>query len=695
MKDARRVLMVAATPFFSDRGCHIRIAHEAKHLRAIGIESTIATYGLGGDAPGVSIRRSFKIPWYRKTSPGPSWHKLYLDPLLALTVARAYASEKPDIIHAHLYEGLVVAWVARALARPFMGGTPPAPILFDYQGGLAAEMYEYVLKRYLFARFWRRLFSLLERALLKIPDAIVCSSVRGRDALIASYGTPKGRVDVVRDGFSSLSARGAAAIQTAPRRALDIPSGNKVAMYIGSMDSAKGVDALLDAVPGALARRPDTTFVFAGDGPLLAGYVKKYAPLVAARQVAFLGKVAYAEVPALLAQADLAVDPKKGSTESSGKLADYLAASIPIACADEGMARDAGALYLDRFERLPDLLSSPEIPRPKPRADFSWDAIVSNLVVAYKKAQEAAANRRRAPRRARSYAVGALVTVIFAALFFKYVSLGALFHAIASADPFLAALSAVLYAAIYLLRAYRLSLVSPVSSFIDNTILVSLHIFFGAILPARLGEASYPILIKHMHGVPYGKGISDLAYIRALDASNVLLVAPALIAYFAGYFGFWSLVGLLLAGEAAIVVLIRALAKMAHRLPKSLGKHAVSDWKLLWITSSISLALSLCMMAFGAALMSSLHVAASPATLVAGSALALIGGALPFQGLFGVGGIEAGWTLSLKSAGATAAASFAAGAGYHIVNFFFTAVFAAIAALASVARRRRHSRSNI
>ena len=41
--------MIAPTPYFSDRGCHVRIYEEAKALKARSHEVVIVTYHLGRD----------------------------------------------------------------------------------------------------------------------------------------------------------------------------------------------------------------------------------------------------------------------------------------------------------------------------------------------------------------------------------------------------------------------------------------------------------------------------------------------------------------------------------------------------------------------------------------------------------------------------------------------------------------------
>ena len=57
-KPMTRVLMLAPTPFFSDRGCHVRIYEEAAELGRRGVEVKIVTYPLGLDPPGIDVARA-------------------------------------------------------------------------------------------------------------------------------------------------------------------------------------------------------------------------------------------------------------------------------------------------------------------------------------------------------------------------------------------------------------------------------------------------------------------------------------------------------------------------------------------------------------------------------------------------------------------------------------------------------------
>ena len=67
-----KILVVAPTPFFSDRGTHIRILEEARALEKLGHKITIATYHIGRDIDTeiqttIDVRRIRRlIFWYHK-----------------------------------------------------------------------------------------------------------------------------------------------------------------------------------------------------------------------------------------------------------------------------------------------------------------------------------------------------------------------------------------------------------------------------------------------------------------------------------------------------------------------------------------------------------------------------------------------------------------------------------------------------
>ena len=113
MTKSLTVLHIAPTPFFSDRGCHMRIQGIVRALNKRGITSVVCTYNLGRDVEGVETVRTASIPGYTKLEAGPSAFKYLADILLFFKVCGLISSRKPDIIHAHLHEGALIGWAAR------------------------------------------------------------------------------------------------------------------------------------------------------------------------------------------------------------------------------------------------------------------------------------------------------------------------------------------------------------------------------------------------------------------------------------------------------------------------------------------------------------------------------------------------------------------------------------------------------
>lgn len=208
MKDPKRILMIAATPFFSDRGCHIRIFNEIKYLNKNEIDVELCTYHLGSNPQGLNplkIYRTINIPWYKKLTPGASPHKLYIDIFLLFISIKRYFKFKPNIVYAHLYEALVAGIIIKFLTFG------KAKVYFDCQGSLGQEMYAYTLHKKKFYKYFLPVFFGIEKLLLKFPDKIFCSSVNSYNFLIEKYGINRGNINLLEDGldpelFESISA---------------------------------------------------------------------------------------------------------------------------------------------------------------------------------------------------------------------------------------------------------------------------------------------------------------------------------------------------------------------------------------------------------------------------------------------------------------------------------------------------------
>lgn len=93
------------------------------------------------------------------------------------------------------------------------------------------------------------------------------------------------------------------------RRRLGIAAGDVVVQAIGRLIPVKGFDVLVEAHALAVRDRPDLRLVLVGDGEQRETLVRSAAQLGVADTVVFAGAAERAEIPALLASADIVVVP--------------------------------------------------------------------------------------------------------------------------------------------------------------------------------------------------------------------------------------------------------------------------------------------------------------------------------------------------------------------------------------------------
>ena len=319
-----KILNIVPTPFFADRGCHMRILGEIKALDNHGYSNIICTYHNGRDLEGIDIRRIINIPWYKKLEAGPSWHKFYLDFLLFFKAAGIYIKEKPDILYGHLHEGAFVGGLVKYLLS-----WGRAKVVFDVQGSLTNELDSYNwLKN---NKFFRWLFFSLEKFICKMPDFFICSSESNGEIMKTRFKKDPSKVKVVIDGVHTDY------FDIEPdkdfKKKIGIPEGKPVVIFTGALLASKGIDNLTAAIPHVLKKRPNTQF-------LIVGYPvektqKEVEKLGAANNTHFTGMVDYYALPQYLKISDIALEPKIDvAGEASGKVINYMGAGLPVVCFD-------------------------------------------------------------------------------------------------------------------------------------------------------------------------------------------------------------------------------------------------------------------------------------------------------------------------------------------------------------------------
>jgi glycosyltransferase involved in cell wall biosynthesis len=322
-----RVLMVAPTPFFGDRGCHIRILEEVRALRGLGVEALVATYPLGRDHPEVPTVRAPRVPWVRTLPVGFSPHRPYLDALLLGTTLRATRRFRPDILHGHLHEGAAIASVVgRLVGRPAVA---------DLQGSVAGEMiaHGHLPARGPLPAALRR----LERWVLNWPACLLPSSANFTQELLEVWRLPPARVVLLADGIDPTFIR--------PRPAPDHLReqlglvGKRVVLYLGVLTEYQGIDDLLLAWPAVMAAVPDAHLLIVGH-PNVEHYRARAAELTPPGSVTLTGRVDYDKTPEYLALGDVGVSAKHVSTEANGKLLNYMAMGLPSVAYDGPVSRE-------------------------------------------------------------------------------------------------------------------------------------------------------------------------------------------------------------------------------------------------------------------------------------------------------------------------------------------------------------------
>lgn len=366
--------MIAPTSFFADYGCHVRILEEVRALQARGHVVRVCTYHNGNDVPGVDIRRSVDIPWLRRSEVGSSRHKAYLDVALFLETIRQVRAFRPDIIHAHLHEGALIGGIIGKAFR--------VPVVFDYQGSLTEEMLDHGFIRERGRR--ERIFRRLERAIDRLPAHVIPSSEAGRRHLTRT-GLPDRRITVIHDGvdLSRFDPNALGNARAATRERLGIPADAPVVMYLGLLAEYQGTSTLIEAARILLQRNSDLYFVIAGyPGP------ERYAAMAGdlpRTHVLFPGRIPYDDAPSLLVAGDVAVAPKLSTTESNGKLFNYMALKLPIVASDTPTNRlilgelghlfspgDAGAMASAIEQAFDDPSRHRDALRTRVRSRFDW-----------------------------------------------------------------------------------------------------------------------------------------------------------------------------------------------------------------------------------------------------------------------------------------------------------------------------------
>lgn len=315
------LLHIAPTPFFSDRGCHIRIAGIVRSMAENGFANRVVTYHLGYDLPDIHTQRIAPIKAYTKTSAGPSIYKLLADYRLLRLTLKQIRTASPSALHAHLHEGVLIAWLCRLILR-----RQELPIVADMQGSLVGELETYGF--FNSVPFLKWPFKMLEKHLLRSADWVVCSSEHALEKFTRDYPELSHKIRLAQDGADT-PAPGDEQTLSNKRQALGIDQDKLCAVYSGALLESKGLDQLQQLILECRELSSCVHFLIIGY-PVdeLEAFLDEHN---LSDMCTLTGRMEFNELNTYLALADVAIDPKKSDAgEGSGKMLNYLANGLPV-----------------------------------------------------------------------------------------------------------------------------------------------------------------------------------------------------------------------------------------------------------------------------------------------------------------------------------------------------------------------------
>ena len=265
------------------------------------------------------------------------------------------------------------------------GSQGRARIIYDAHTTLAGELPHYALG--LPGWLKRGIGRLLDRRLPRRADHVIAVSDSIRDTLVGIRATTADRISVIPNGVTWKHFH----IAAAP------PTGRRTIIFTGNTSAYQRVDLLLEAFARLHRRQPDVRLMIVTETSFQP--YEKLAQRLAVRAAIDLRNAPFSEQPALLAAADVAVNPRVQCDGLPQKLLNYMAAGKAI------VSFDGSAVHLEHEHtglRVPDgdvaamadaiarLLDNPAFAstlgnaaRRQVQRDFSWDSVATRVEAVY------------------------------------------------------------------------------------------------------------------------------------------------------------------------------------------------------------------------------------------------------------------------------------------------------------------------
>ncbi len=309
--------MLAPEPFFEPRGTPFSEYHRIKALVELGHSVDLVTYPFGKDVdlPNLRIIRSVRPPFFTGVPIGPSFTKIVLDGLLAVTALRQAVREQYDAIHSHEEAGLLGVWLARRLRVPH---------LYDMHSSLPQQLTNFRFTR---SSLLRRVFEACEHTMIGGSKVVITICQELQDTVKAlGAGDRSVLIENVMGGDVEAQAGPG---RDAVRAQWGIAPADPLILYTGTFESYQGLDLLFDASARVQRTRPDARVVIVGGVPAQVEQATQKAAAAGAR-VIFTGQRPPHEIPHFVDACDILVSPRIAGTNTPLKIYSYLRSGRPI-----------------------------------------------------------------------------------------------------------------------------------------------------------------------------------------------------------------------------------------------------------------------------------------------------------------------------------------------------------------------------
>ena len=310
--------MIAACPLPYPRGTPIRIYKMACALAEQGCEVHVIAYHLydklqqENESKAITIHRIPNVSTYKKYSAGPSYQKLIvLDSLMSLKLTRVLDKHKIDIIHAHHYEGLLIALAANLRRK--------IPVVYDAHTLLESELHYYAIGIPL--KIKKLLGGFLDSQLPTRADHVITVTEDIKNKLLRYGHVKPHQISVVMNGVEQQHFY--------DTKKIDIDKDSvKRLLYTGSLGKYQGIVHLMKIMAQVISLRKDVRLIIATNESFKA--YQSLATKLGARPYIDIVKSDFEKLPSLIHSCHVMLNPRTECDGIPQKLLNYMASGKPI-----------------------------------------------------------------------------------------------------------------------------------------------------------------------------------------------------------------------------------------------------------------------------------------------------------------------------------------------------------------------------